>query len=386
MNDSPSRSLASELHAMRMAFPPELFGGAHWERLLARAAEVPAAALESAFGFEVNLGRPEPAADFCIVVPAGGELVSHFMELARSDVCGATRTASPARTGCPRADADSTAGRRGADRECLAACLREIASAGTFANRAIVNGVTMLEYDVIGPRPGSRPSPGVFWSLADTFEPSQVGEVARLLAIASGLQATCGAREEPAADAPREADWAAALRDVVEAATPHGRISQAGTFVGRDRSAVRVIVGRLEREGAAHLLDAVGWPGPVGVAMDAIASCALPGTRLAVALDVGPGGVGPRLGLELGMPGGWADARWRHWRAVLDTLAGRGWCRADKARGLKRWCGLTRLFGRRMHLLAKGINHVKIGVRKDAVEVKAYLGACRRRAADMDLR
>ncbi len=351
---------------MRMAFPAELFGGAHWERLLARAAEVPATALEDIFGFEVHLGRPEPAADFCIAVPAGGDLASHFMGLAQ--------------------DAGSATGRRRVDRDSLAACLREIASAGTFANRAIADGGTLLEYDVIEPPPGSRPSPGVFWSLADSFESSQVGELARLLAMASGLPVRSGALERPSAGATREAEWAGALRDVVEAATPHGRISQVGTFVGRHQAGVRVIVGRLEHESTAHLLDAVGWPGPLAAATDAIDSCALPGTRLAVALDVGPGGVGPRLGLELAMPGGWADSQWRHWRAVLDTLIAKRWCNVDKARGLERWCGLTRLYGGQMYLLAKRINHVKIGIRKDVFEAKAYLAACRRGMADMALR
>lgn len=380
--DSQATSLATELHAMRPAFPTELFDGVHWERLLARAAEVPAEALEDVFGFEVRLGRPEPASDLCIVVPAEGEVTSHFIGRARSDAGGARDTHSPTRPGALQPDARSGAGRRRLARQSLAACLLEIASVGTFANRAIAHGATMLEYDVVESKPGSRPSPGVFWSLADSVGPSQTGQLARLLAIASGLAVRPVAREEPAAGAPREAGWAAALCDVVRAATPYGRISQVGTFVGRRGAGVRVIVSRVEHEAVAHLLDAVRWPGPVTAATEAIATCAGPCPHLAVALDVGSGGVGPRLGLELAMPDGWAGSRWRQWRPLVDTLAAKGLCRADKALGLKRWCGLTRLYGRQMYLLAKGINHVKLGIREDAVEAKAYLGACRRRAED----
>lgn len=368
---------------MRPAFPTELFDGVYWERLLARAAEVPVAAIENAFGFEIRLGRPEPASDFCIVVPADGEVRSHYIGLARQEVTGEIEPACSAQSGVPGLDARNGAGRRLA-RDSLAACLREMEIAGSFANEFIANGATMLEYDVLEPRPGSHPSPGVFWDIAGPVKPAQVGEIVRLLAMASGMPVRPASRDVPGGGAPPEVDWAAALRHVADAATPYGCISQVGTFVGRQRVGVRVNVGRLEHEALAPLLDAIGWPGPVTAATDAMAVCGLPGMALAAALDVGQGGVGPRLGLELALPGGWAKSRWRHWNPFLDILVAKGWCRADKAAGLKRWCGLTTLYGRETYWIAKGMNHVKIGIQDDTVEAKAYLGACRRRAADMD--
>lgn len=354
---------------MRLAFPTELFDGAHWERLLARAAEVPAAAAADVFGFEIHLGRAEPAADFCIVVPAGSAIASHYLDLADSDpdpVIGAESA--------PRFDADSGA---------LAACLREIARAGAFANRAVADRTTMLEYDVMELRPGCRPPPAVFWDLAAPVESSQVGELARLLALASGFRRDPNYRGSAAATL-RETEIAKGLLRVAETARPYGRLSQVGAFVGRKRRSVRVIVSRLEQDAVAHFLNALGWPGRVSVVMDVIVSCALPGQYLALALDVGSGGVGARLGLELSWPGGWTRSRWRQWQPFTDTLVAKGWCREDKGRGLESWCGLTRLFGRRMHLLAKGVNHIKIGVREDVVEAKAYLGAVRRAAADLE--
>lgn len=321
---------------MRPAFPDALFGGVYWDRLLARAAEAPAEAIREEFGFEIRAGRSERAADFCVAIPPGSELASRYIGLAHM--------------------------------EALAACLEEIAGAGSFAALGIANGVTMLEYDVVETPPGSRPSPGVFWTMAEDAGPPQVARVAPLLAIASGLNG-----------------WAAPLRRVADAAAPYGRVSQLGTFAGRKRADLRVIVSGVEREAAAPLLDAVGWPGSVSAAAEAVAACALPGMRLSVALDIGPGGTGPRLGLELLVPGGWPRSRYRQWRPLIDILTAKGLCRADKALGLKRWCGVTRLFGRRMFFLAKGINHVKIGIRDDTVEAKVYLGACRRSAEEMGL-
>lgn len=369
---------------MRPAFPAVLFDGTYWERLLARAAEVPASAMADVFGFEIRLGRPEPAADFCVSVATGSDIASHYIGLPRPDAAGAPQSASTGEGG--GADARSGAGQHRLARDALAACLQEIAGAGTFANRAVDNGATLLEYDVVETRPGSHPPPGVFWSLADGIESSQAGELARLLAMAAGPPMRSTPHGGAPASAPRETGWAAALRGVMEASSPYGRISQVGTFVGRRQAGIRVIVSRVERTSIARLLGAIGWPGPLSGAMDAAAACALPGVRLGVALDVGPGGVGPRLGLELSMPGGWVGSRWRHWRPLVDILVARGWCRVDKGLGLKRWCGLTRLFGRQMYFLAQGINHVKIGVRGDVVEAKAYLGAGRWSAGDMGIR
>lgn len=366
---------------MRTAFPAELFHGVHWQHLLSRAAEVPAAAIEDVFGFETRLGRPEPATDFCIVVPAGGRVRAHYIGLSPSDKPSAGKPVASTRQ-----DARSGAERCRLASRSLATCLREISCTGSFANTAVAGGATILEYDVPEPAPESRPPPAVFWSLAEPLQSSQVGELSRLLAMASGLPVRYPPPDAPGAAAPPEPDWVPALRGVVAVATSYGRILQVGTFVGREQAGVRVLVGRVEPADIAPLLQATGWPGPVNVAMDAVAAYALPGRLLAVALDVCRDGVGPRVGIEFAMPGGWAGTRWRDWRPFLDILLAKGLCRAEKALGLERWCGLTRLFGPQMHFLAGGINHVKIGIQGDAIEAKAYLGACRRRAADMDLR
>lgn len=366
---------------MRSAFPTELFEGVHWQRLLARAAEVPAAAMENVFGFEIRLDRPEPATDFCIVVPAGGPVRAHYTGPCPSDEPSGGGPACSARQ-----DARSGTGRCRLASRSLAACLREISRVGSFANTAVAGGAAILEFDVAEPALESGPPPAVFWSLVDPLQSSQVDELARLLAMASGLPVRYPPCDVPGAVAAPEPGWVPALRGVVDVATPYGRILQVGTFVGREQAGVRVLVGRVEPADIAALLQATGWPGPVNVAMDAVAAYALPGMLLAVALDVYHDGVGPRAGIEFAMPGGWAGTRWRHWRPLLDILLAKGLCRAEKALGLKRWCGLTRLYGPRMHFLAGGINHVKIGIREDAVEAKAYLGACRRRAADMDFR
>lgn len=362
---------------MRSAFPTELFGGVHWQRLLERAADLPAAAVNSVFGFEIRLGRPEAASDFCIVIPADGEVNAHFMGRPSSG------EPSPADQACSsRLDTgDGVAHHRFAG-DCLAACLREMSCSGSFAKTAIVEGSTTLEYDVVRPHADPPPPPAVFWSLAKPLQTSQVNDLARLLAIASGLGLRCPV---PDAAAPPVPGWTSELRDVVNVTSKYGRIVQVGTFVGRNQDGVRVIVGRVEPRQITRLLMAIRWPGPVSAAAHAVSTYALPGMLLAVAVDVRRDGVGSRLGLEMAMPGGWAACRWQPWRSLFDILLENGLCRADKAAGLRRWCGVTRLYGRRLHFLAGGINHVKIGVEEDEIEAKAYLGACRRPAADIDL-
>ena len=377
--DNATPSMATELHAMRAAFPAVLFGGTHWQRLLERAADLPAAAVNSVFGFEIRLGRPEAASDFCIVIPTDGDVNAHFMRHLSAEDASAGDQACSSRFNA----GDGVVHQRVAS-NCLAACLKAMSRPGSFASTAIAEGGTMLEYDVVQPDPDSRPPPAIFWNLASPLQPSQVTDLARLLAVASGLRLQCSASDAPGAVAPQEPGWTSQLRGVVDVASPYGRIRQVGTFVGRKQNGVRVIVGRVEPREITRLLTAIRWPGPVAAAAHAVSTYAIPGMLLAVAIDVGRDGVGPRLGLEMALPDGWVACRWHPWRSLFDILIENGLCRADKALGLKRWCGVTRLYGHELHFFASGINHVKIDVQEDAIEAKAYLGARRRPAADID--
>ena len=343
-------SFGAALAGMRSLFPDALFGGAHWRRLLDRAASLPAGTMEHSFGFEIRLGSPEPAADFCVVAAPGGELAAW--------IAGGRETGAAA-NGSPTPEA------------ALTACLREIAAPGAFANRAVKDALTMLEYDVVAVPAHRSPPPGVFWSLNPGVGAGDSAAVSRLLALAAGAAApdACAAEQ---------------VRAVFNAVAPYGRISQVGTFVGRQPPVARLLVSRVEPERLAPLLGALRWPGAVGEAARLAQTLVREGVRLGVALDATAEGLGPRLGLELYQPGrSWIDSRHADWRTLIDTLVRKGWCRSNKALGLERWCGPKRLFaGRELFFLARGINHVKVGIRAGNVEAKAYLGANRLRARD----
>lgn len=343
-------SFGAALAGMRSLFPDALFGGVHWRRLLDRAASLPAGTMEHSFGFEIRLNSPEPAADLCVVASPGSELAAWVAGGQATDVAANGSLAPEA---------------------ALAACLREIAAPGTFANRAVRHALTMLEYDVVDVPARRSPPPGVFWSLNPGIGAGDSAAVSSMLALAAGSTAP-------------DARAAKHVRAIYNAVEPFGRISQVGTFVGRQPQAARLLVSRVEPQRLAPLLEALRWPGAVGEAARLAQALVRGRARLGVALDATVEGLGPRLGLELYQPDrSWIDTRHADWRPLIDMLVEKGWCRPDKALGLERWCGPRRLFaGRELFFLARGINHVKVGILAGEVEAKAYLGADRLRARD----
>lgn len=78
-NSPEPKSLASELQVVRQAFPNSLFDDYGWQRLVRRAASVPASMIGSTFGFELRLGKRERAADFCVTLKAGSDKASEFL-------------------------------------------------------------------------------------------------------------------------------------------------------------------------------------------------------------------------------------------------------------------------------------------------------------------
>ena len=334
-------SFATALRGLRNLFPTALFDGADWDRLVERARRVPAAAAGNLFGFEVRLAEPAPAADFCVTVPPDGPVAADYLRRG-----GAAAPDSPA--------------------EAFAACLREVRGSDSFTDRGIrgdVHGGAILEYDVAAVPPGRHPAPGVFWLLADRAFPG--GEGAERLA--AFLAATAG----------RTADRAetAELRRVFAAVAPLGRVSHAGVLPGRAARSFRLLA-HVHPPALSTALERLRWPGSMSAALAVVRELHGVAPHLDVAFDVGAGGLGPRLGLELSLGNEWSRTRYADWQPLLDRLAADGRCLPVKVAGLRRWCG----FGRILHasgvlIVHRGINHVKIGVGAGAVEAKAYLAA-----------
>ncbi len=382
MNDdatlSMPRSLASELQDVRQIFPIELIDSEGWKRLLIRAATVPASLIENIFGFELRLGRSERAADLCVTVQAGSSRASEFLRFPQVDqdirlIDGVVH--SPHRLNI---DSEWHAGNK-----TLCNLLSEIARIGSFANNAVRTRSIILEYDVVEPSRGRSSAPGVFWGLADHVMPEQMWEIVRMLDLASNQMVNPQQVEKQSEKDQR----VAVLRNIAETTMTYGRITQVGSFLGRDKSGFRILVRIEDRQAIEEFLQAVGWSGNVAKLIEVVSSFDFEDIDFGIALDVSKDGVGQRIGLEVAARGGWFATRFANWQPLVNALVVNGLCRTDKARGLQRWCGYMDLFGREMFVLIKGISHFKISLRKnEPLEAKAYLGARRVLARDIGLK
>lgn len=383
MNDSTNstepKSLASELQVVRQAFPHSLFDGEGWERLLVRAEKVPASLVENVFGFEVRLGQPEPAADFCVTIQAGSNKALEFLNFAQDERYNGMKEPDkyPHRN-------SRTHSRRQHTNASLTKLLSELSTDGSFANTAVPHGVIILEYDVVAPEVGEDPAPGVFWGLGKHVGPEQMCGVVQMIDIAQTQHVNSSFDDGKTLNLSTEDARVASLRRIAEATMPYGRISQVGTFLGRDQSGFRILVRMEDRSTIGEFLHAIGWTGNIAKVIEWVSKFDFADIGFGVSLDVGIDGGGPKVGLEVAAKGGWIGTRIANWQPLIDVLIMNGLCLADKGKGLQKWCGYMRLFSSEMHLLLKGINHFKINIQNEEYpEVKAYLGARRVRAQDV---
>lgn len=375
-NPPEPKSFASELQVLCQTFPSSLFDGEGWQRLLARAASVPASLIENTFGFELRLCREERAADFCVTIQAGSDKASEFLNFPPIDKYSGLRGDFD----LPPQDSKID-GLGHFDKQILSNLLSEIARDGSFANNAVLNSGIILEFDVVGLELGQNPAPGVFLGLAKHVGSPQMSEVVQLLDIAQTQHPASSLYNQSDASKRQGKDGrVSTLRSIAEATIPYGRISQVGTFLGRETSMFRVLVRLEERATIGEYLHTIGWSGNVSTVVDVVSRFEFADITFGVALDVAAdrGGVGERVGLEVAAKGTWIGTRFEDWQPLVDVLVANEWCREDKAKGLRQWCGFIRLFGPEMYMLLKGINHFKISIQNDQIyDAKAYLGARR---------
>lgn len=373
------KSLASELQVVRQAFPHSLFDGEGWQRLLSRAAKVPACLVENVFGFELRLGQPEPAADFCVAFQAGSNQALEFLNFPQVERNNSMKESDKYPHRNLRTDSQ-----RLLANESLTNLLSEISTDGSFANKAVPNRIIILEYDVMALEVGQDPAPGVFWGLGEQVGPEQMCGVVQMIDIAQIQRVNPSLDDGNTLNRPMEDARVVSLQRIAEATMSYGRISQAGTFLGREQSDFRILVRMEDRSTIGGFLHAIGWTGNVAKAIELISKFDSLDIGVGIALDVGVNGVGPKIGLEVSAKGGWIGTRIADWQPLIDVLVANDLCSVDKGKGLQKWCGYMRLFGSEMYMLLKGINHFKISIRnEECLEAKAYLGASRVRARDV---
>ena len=340
-----SRAAGARLAELRRLIPRALLDGPGWDRVLACAEELPDAVSATPLGCEFRLGEDTPAADLFVAVRSGSPLARYFIRRGE-----ATRPGSAA-----------------------AALARYLAGIGQ-ADSALRDRIagTMLEYDLIGTPAGRRPAPGVFLKLrlAEGPGPRDRPQSLPLAALAGAVGWT--GDEELKRSAAR----------VLAALPPGGRVAHVGALPGRAPPAVRLVIQGIGRDEVAGVLERWGRRGWVRPATEILAALGEVLPRFRLAVDAAAAGLSPRLGLELyhagswsGDPDGWLTTGRSDWRPVVELLARRGWCLPAKARGLREWCALDRMYDRRgVFLVYKGINHVKLTVTDAGVDAKAYAG------------
>ncbi len=344
----PAAGRAAVLSELRPLIPRALLDGPGWDRLLARAAELPGAGSGAFLGCEFRLGEPSPEADLFLVLRPGSPLEEHFVrrgEAAPPDSAAAALARHLVRLGRPGSEL-----------------------------RGRVAG-TMLEFDLAGVPAGSRPDPGVFLKTRLAAAPAADGRPPRppIAALTDAVGWAGGGETQRAAER---------VARVVEALPPGAEVAHVGALPSRTPRAVRLVIQDVGRDRLGALLGRLGLGGSIGPATRVLADLGEVLPRFRLDVDVAAAGLLPRIGLELYHAGSWAGARdaWRttgrsDWRPAVEKLALRGWCLPAKARGLLEWCALDRMYDRRgVFLVYKGLNHVKITVTEAGSGAKAYAG------------
>ena len=284
-NPPEPKSLASELQVLRQTFPSSLIDSEGWQRLLARAASVPASLIENTFGFELRLAREERTADFCVTIQAGSNKASEFLRFPQIEKYGGLNDHGDLPPQDPRIDHLGHFDKQTLSN--LRNLLSEIARDGSFANTAVLNSGIILEFDVVGLELGRNPAPGVFWGLGDHVGQQQMLGVVQMLDIAETQQPASSSNNQ-VHDSGRPANDArvSTLRRIADATMPYGCISQVGTFLGRETSMFRILVRIKERATIGKYLHTIGWSGNVSTVVDVVSRFEFEDVTFSVALDV----------------------------------------------------------------------------------------------------
>ena len=340
------RTLSAVFEDVRGLTPRALIDNRGWDRISERVGDLPAGRPASRCGFEFRLWSPEPVADFFLVLEPGSPLARHLDRQVT------------------RAAPDSA-------HVSLAGFARGLAADQPDAR--LEASLAVLEYDIAATPRGERPAPGVFLQLDAGAEPA----VPALPSFADGvdrLMDAVGWKVDPL--------LRRALEQVVSALPPQGRVAHLGAMPGRGSREVRLIIRGLSANHAVGLLGRLRWSGSREAVSAVLEEAAAVLPRFRLALDVSASGISPRLGFEFFPPGApgrnhgsWLTTGLGDWLPPLDWLTRRGWCVPAKARGLREWCVLEKLFhAQGVLLLYRGISHIKLTFGDGNVLAKAYGG------------
>lgn len=340
------RSLAHTLDALAAYLPPALVTPAGYRSAREVAAQLPAALTRWTY-LECRLGgRPAPV-DVIVEIDSAG----------RNILTGANRALAPG----PGVEADPVWAR------VVELCRRWADPASPLARWV---ECLWLEFDA-GPGPAR---PGVFIGLAPCAHAAGSADK-RCARAAHALETLLGA--------PLDAGRLAALRRCYRSLPRGASILYAGSLLPRGGGTLRLCASGIGVRELPVFLRAAGWPGPYAPletllpALHAVREGAALRDPALLHLDLGAGGVQPRLGLEYVF--GWKEqARGRLAEtAFVNHLAARGLCTAAEAAALAAFPGCaTEQLPHELwrSLVLRRVNHVKLVLDGERPpEAKGYL-------------
>ena len=178
--------------------------------------------------------------------------------------------------------------------------------------------------------------------------------------------------------------------DRYAAAVAPGRIFQVGVMLARPETGLRLCTSRLGPTQLRRALRAFEWPGDPEILMAAYLPVRHGFPEVSVAVDLGPRGIGRRVGLELPLYVAGSAAQRRAWTSALESLEVAGYCTAEERHALLAWIGRSLpgdgpwprslkgvgvVVGWAQPCFVRALHHVKLIVDDDRfVGAKAYFG------------
>lgn len=250
---------------------------------------------------------------------------------------------------------------------------------GSFPESALIT-MTILEYDVAAAygKPASSCPPAVFHGILTQSHQ----ETGTRDAYAAGRLAAAIAASVRQPEDVQEID---AMRRMIAALPPTGRLTWIGAMPGREPRMIRALFQGFEAGTLIHDLCRMGWPGSTETVTKILDIIDGYFKHLTVQLEVSAQGILPRLGIEMYvLPKPQASSSFANWaaapnsalwRPLLSRLEDTGLCLSSKARALLAFPGREYVFEDGIFEMHKGINHLKISIEENRVcTAKAYAG------------
>ncbi len=342
--DGPG-SMRGLLERFRHRIPPLLVGEREWERLLERAAGLPATLGAFPFGFELPLHDTRPTADLGVSLLGGSRSAAFFADRPQS------------------AGAEASAAR-------ITRLLDQTRPEGSSLRR-VAGRKMLLEYDIPPTGGDAFPEPGIFlypeegMLVGDGLDRRRrdLGVVVDAVVAAAGWDVDSAERRQ--------------IERVYRALEPDTDVRAVGAFPSRSRAVRLAVAGFTGARDVVAFLKRTGWLGHRSMVDAFVSPLEARGAfrYLVVHFDVRIDGPAPSLGLSFYARAGQWIKEFEPWAALVDGIRATGLAVPEKLVSLAgSSCGAETLFGRSgLLVLLRGIHHVKVVLAGDRVEqVKAY--------------